>query len=97
MTAVAEKAHLTPREALIPRAMFERLPTYSTSIPTGTTIGKFWRCNTTHGTPDYSEDGPWLLGCYERVLPPEKPGAPGRRGRNQILIRWRAITIVEAS
>lgn len=93
MQKTRAKAVLTLTEALIPRSMFDALPDYSCSLPTGRPIGKCWKRNTSAYTT--GEDGPWLLGCFERLLPPEEPGAPGRRGRSSILIRWRAITVVD--
>jgi hypothetical protein len=83
---------LTLKEALLPRAMFDELPEYSCSLPTGTRIGKCWKRNTLATTP-LSRDGPWLLGCFERIIPGD--GRPGRAGKDRVLIRWRTITIVE--
>lgn len=89
------KALLTKDEALLPRAMFDALPEYSCSLPTGTRIGKCWKKNQSAYTSNYSEDGPWVMGCYERLIPPKEPGARGKAGHEHVLIRWRRITIAE--
>lgn len=58
-------------EIVISRDELERLPEYSTSIPTGTTIGKRWRrnCNGVgiDGIGNWVEpEGPpeWMIGEY---------------------------------
>ena len=40
------KNHGLPREETISREELEKLPEYSCSVPTGTTVGKRWRCDT---------------------------------------------------
>lgn len=87
-TTTRRKALLTPTEALIPREMFDRLPEYSCSLPTGTRIGKCWKRRVPYGATD--DEAGWLLGCYERKLPPDS-----RHRRGSVLIRWRAVTVVE--
>ncbi len=39
---------------------FHRLLTYNTTIPTGTTIGKRWKCRDT-------EEGGWFMGEYHDI------------------------------
>lgn len=54
---------LTDTDAVMSRAEFEELSEYSETIPSGTYIGKLWRCRAASGPL-------WLLGEYF--------GTPGR-------------------
>ena len=42
----------------VSQSLFNRLMDYSCSMPTGTTIGKWWKCESPRGS------GRWLLGVY---------------------------------
>lgn len=45
-------------QTVITRKKLAELPEYSTSVPTGTTIGKRWRRDV---------DGQWMIGEYVRL------------------------------
>lgn len=66
----------------ISRSLFDKLPEYSCTIPTGTTIGKVWRRKKDY----YDESKGWLIGEY--VTDPQ--GDPKMVG-----IQWREPLIIE--
>jgi hypothetical protein len=55
----------------ISSADLENLLEYSSSLPTGTTKGKVWKCNVGGGGPGFlCEDPPeWMIGQYDGALP----------------------------
>ena len=59
--------------AFVTKAVFNRLPEYSSSIPTGTTIGKQWKRR---------EGNNWYLGEY---IPHEDPKLVGISWKRIIL------------
>jgi len=62
------------KEIVISRRELGKLPEYSCSIPTGTTIGKRWRRRTNYNDPNSD----WCIGEY---VPYPSPGTVG--------IKWR--------
>jgi hypothetical protein len=84
-------------EVRMTRAELQRLPEYSSSLPTGTAHGKRWRrdgnfferraCAHLHfwdGTPEPGANGEsWYLGEYRR-----DPAEPG-----QFLIVWKKVVL----
>ena len=61
---------------LVSKSLFDRLMDYSCSTPSGTTIGKFWKCRV-----DYHDASKgWLLCCYG---PHEDP--------NKVMIHYRRM------
>lgn len=73
------------KTALVTPKQFEQLKEYSTSVPTGTTIGKVWK---RRWPPFYAPDFPdpdWYLGEYV-------PDPQGRDGITGIV--WRELIVV---
>lgn len=73
--------------AVLTRKQFDALLEYSCSLPTGTTIGKQWKCRR-----PYIDDGnppDWYLGEYV-----EDPN-PEYRQKGYVGIKWRKIEIKE--
>ncbi len=78
------------------RAEFDALPEYSTSIPTGKTVGKCWKRNVNCGGLRFDSKvdeteakmlGPeWYLGEYKEDEPPSP---------DHLLIAWSKIVIKE--
>lgn len=68
--------------AVMERRDFDKLPEYSCTLPTGTTIGKRWKRSEFFGSSKYP--GRWFLGEY---VPHDKPERVG--------IQWREILIVD--
>ena len=57
------------REEVISREDLRKLPEYSCSLPTGTTIGKRWRCDLTfnkkhHRVIPFDTPAEWKIGEY---------------------------------
>lgn len=78
--------------AVLTRAQFDALLEYSTSIPTGTTVGKQWKCNKAvarrlAGSVHTEED--WWLGEY--IEEKQEPW----KSKGYIGISWRKIVIRE--
>lgn len=63
--------------AILTRKEFNDLPEYSLSLPTGTIIGKRWKCRT-YGYPTET----WIMGEYT----PDPNGRPDHVG-----IIWRNV------
>lgn len=49
-------------------AAMNALPEYSTTRPTGTTIGKRWRCDVLFRTPAERMGRMWVIGEYQEIL-----------------------------
>lgn len=76
---------------VIGRADFDALPEYSSSLPTGTTIGKRWKRREPYGQIP-GVDPIWFMGEYYEL--PE--GArTDRRGREVVGVRWRRLHVLE--
>jgi len=67
---------------LMSKAEFDALPEYSCSLPTGTTIGKTWRCNLVAYSMDGYQSPVWKMGEYVPHADTDKVG-----------IRWRTIVV----
>ena len=66
------------KETVISRAELAKLPEYSCSLPTGTTIGKRWRRDVHFNKPPAGRPAPeWCIGEYF------DDGTPG-----MVAIRW---------
>lgn len=62
--------------AYVSHADFKRLPTYSTSIPTGVCDGKVWKRGPHGGPPGFKHQamlvpGNWFLGRFEAPAEPD--------------------------
>ena len=69
------------------QAEFRELGEYSCSLPTGTTIGKRWKCNTNAFTACLRDKPPrWLMGEYYDLGPPDNA--------KEIGIRWTKIEVI---
>lgn len=68
---------MTPEE-------FKNLPEYSCTIPTGTTVGKRWRCNQAFGTGRKPQWNDWYMGEYVKHPDPKMVG-----------IEWSRIRVLE--
>jgi hypothetical protein len=80
------------------RAEFDALPEYSCSLPSGTTIGKKWKCNDDAYAPEprrsiaHVEEQmadvfpEWWMGQYVALDPPHP---------NQVGIEWHKIRLKE--
>jgi hypothetical protein len=71
----------TDEIALVPLKLFDVLPEYSCSLPTGQRFGKRWLMDRSFGTP---RPPSWVLGEYEDINDPALVG-----------IRWRDVEILE--
>lgn len=79
------------KTAIVSPWEFQQLPEYSTSLPTGTTIGKTWKRALMRALPPdpmssfprAEPTGEWSLGEY---VPHPEPG--------QVGIKWRALLVV---
>lgn len=68
------------------QVQFDELGEYSCSIPTGTTIGKRWKCDV-HAHPAHKGKPPlWHLGEYYDLGPPDNEKNVG--------IRWSKIVVL---
>lgn len=77
-----EPAAKGPEIAYLTETEFDELPEYSLSLPTGTFIGKKWRCD--HSVRHLGADHDWWMGEYVEDPDPKMVG-----------IKWRKIAIVE--
>jgi len=65
---------------MLTQAEFDALPEYSCTLPTGTTIGKRWKCGIPYGAPKANKK--WSMGEY---TPCDEPGMVG--------LVWRKIIV----
>lgn len=70
---------------LLTRKEFRDLPEYSTTLPTGTTPGKAWKCRRPYWAK--REDADWWRGVFGNPYP------LGHRHHGQIPIGWRRIRV----
>lgn len=62
----------------VSESVFKRLMDYSCSVPTGTTIGRWWKRRV-----DYNDASKgWLLGCY----------GPCATDPSKVTMHWRRLT-----
>jgi hypothetical protein len=66
-------------------AEFDRLPEYSGSLPTGTTIGKRWKRNTNYYRESWAAPK-WFIGEYTELIPETA----------QVLITWYRVELTDA-
>lgn len=72
---------LTPTEALVTRAVFDRLQEYSSSMPTAPSVGRYWKRQRRW----WDRKSGWLLAVVE----------PGPPDADYDLIRWRALEVLD--
>lgn len=70
-------------EDVMTQAALEAMVEYSCSIPTGTTIGKKWKCDRNFGRRSSTVGPDWMTGEYIDHQDPNKVG-----------IKWRKVVIV---
>lgn len=74
--------------ALMSQDVFDRLPEYSCSVPTGTRVGKRWK----RREPHHGEPHKWFMGEYQdRMLTIRR-----RPKQRWVVIHWRDIVIETA-
>ena len=72
---------LTPTEAVVSRRVFDRLHECSSSMPTGPSVGRYWKRQRNWRDPSSG----WLLAVVE----------PGPIGAGYDLVRWRDLQVVD--
>lgn len=70
------------KTAICNQKAFDELGEYSFSLPTGTIVGKRWKCNRDWYTPG-AED--WVMGEYAECDPPDP---------KRVRIIWRKLVVV---
>jgi hypothetical protein len=64
---------------------FDKMDEYSCSVPTGTTLGKRWKCKRDY----FDASKGWLMGEYTAIVPDSR----GNRFSDRVLIQWSEISI----
>lgn len=87
-----DKIAVTRTHAYMPQEVFDSLPKYNTSYPTGTRIGKRWKMQNWHTV---RMERIWLDEWYMREYSQLPKHSRGRR-EDQIGVHTRRIVIVDA-
>lgn len=74
--------------AIITESVFDRLLEYSSTLPTGKSPGKVWKCNVTVANRVSGEPPHWIIRFITECYPPE----PGK-----VLIHSREVLVIEGA
>lgn len=73
---------LTPTEAVVSPRVFRGMHTYSTSMPTAPSVGRYWKRQIFRRGEGWVDE--WLMATIE----------PGPLGADYNLVRWRKLWVV---
>lgn len=72
---------MTPTEAIVSERIFKRMHTYSTSMPTAPSVGRYWKCQMFRRGVGWVDE--WQMAVIE----------PGPPDADYNLVRWRRLWV----